>query len=430
MMSDTQEVLRDRALGRAAWRLLPLLGVLYFVSFIDRVNVGFAALTMQSELSLSASAYGFGAGIFFIGYFLFEIPSNLILLRVGAPRWIALIMWTWGLISTATAFVWNKESFWAVRFILGVAEAGFFPAVILYLTQWFPSERRGRIMAGFLLAVPISSAVGAPLSTALLGLQGFGLEGWQWLFVVEGVPALLLGGVALAFLPNGPSSARWLSEDEEAAVAKVLHDEAAKVSATHGQGLAVALRRGDVWLCAAIYFGLVAGLYGLGFWLPQIVKGFGGLSNQQVGLISAVPYALGAVVMYVWGRHSDAAQERVLHVALPALVGAGAFFWAANLHSPFFSMVAISLAAAGIFAALSSFWAVPTARLTGAAAAAGIALINAIGNLSGYVGPSAIGVLKERTGGYGAGLVMLGGALILASLLMLTQLSRFDRRLV
>ncbi len=423
-MSDTTETVGRRAFGRAAWRLLPLLGLLYFVSFIDRVNVGFAALTMQADLGLSASAYGFGAGIFFIGYFLFEIPSNLILLRVGAPRWIAIIMWTWGLVSAATAFVWSKESFWVVRFILGVAEAGFFPAVILYLTQWFPNERRGRIMAGFLLAVPISSAVGAPLSTALLGLQGFGLQGWQWLFIVEGFPALLLGAAALAYLPNGPAAARWLSAEEKASVAAVLDEEAARVSAAHGHGLGAALLRADVWLYAAIYFGLVAGLYGLGFWLPQIVKGFGGLDNQRVGLIAAAPYALGALVMFLWGRHSDATRERVLHVALPALVGGAGFIWAANVHDPVLSMAAISIAAAGIFAALSSFWTVPTARLTGAAAAAGIALINAIGNLSGYFAPSAIGVLKERTGGYGSGLLMLGAALIFAGLLMLTQRSR------
>lgn len=401
-------------LGKAAHRLIPLMGLLYVVSFLDRVNVSYAALTMNADIGLSASAFGLGAGIFFIGYFLFEVPSNLILHRIGARIWIARILVTWGVVAMAMAAVQGPVSFLIARFILGIAEAGFFPGMILYLTYWFPRAERGRIIGAFMLAVPIASAVGGPLSTALLGTSVFGLAGWQTMFLLEGLPAVLLGLVVMAVLPDRPASAGWLSERErrclEALVAK---DEPAPVRLMDG------LLSGRVWLFAAVYFGLVLGLYGFGFWAPQIIKSLGDLTNGQVGLISAIPYVLAAIAMVLWGRHSDATAERVWHVCAPACIGAAGFLAGATLTDPYLRLAALCFGAVGIYAALPVFWTLPTAALSGTAAAGGIALINSIGNLGGYLGPFAVGWLKDWTGGYAAGLLFIAGALVGSGLLVL-----------
>jgi ACS family tartrate transporter-like MFS transporter len=401
-------------LRKVALRLIPFLGLLYFVSFLDRVNVGFAALTMNADLGLSASAFGLGAGIFFIGYFLFEIPSNLILQRVGARRWIARIMLTWGVISMGMAFVTGPASFLTMRFLLGVAEAGFFPGIILYLTYWFPASARGRIIGAFMIAIPLSNVVGAPLSTMLLDVMLFGLSGWQTMFLVEGLPAVLLGVVVAVWLPDGPADARWLTPEEKQTLQRLID---AEQPARGVARLRDAVTSGHVWLFAAIYFGLVTGLYGLGFWAPQIVRALGTLSNREVGLLTAIPYLVAAVVMVFWGRHSDARGERVWHVAVAALLGAGGFLVSAYVDDPVVSLAALTAGAVGIYSAVPVFWTMPTAMLSGTAAAAGIALINSIGNLAGYVAPFAVGRLRDATGSYSAGLLVLATGMLLAAVL-------------
>jgi len=401
-------------LRKAAARLIPFMGLLYLVSFLDRVNVSYAALTMNADIGLSASAFGMGAGIFFIGYFIFEVPSNLILHRIGARTWIARILLTWGLVSMGMAAVQGPASFLLGRFLLGVAEAGFFPGMILYLTYWFPGPERGRIIGGFMLAVPISSVIGGPLSTFLLDTPLFGLTGWQTLFVVEGLPAVLLGVVVLMWLPDRPGSAPWLDEGERRCLeALVAREEAAPTRLRDG------LLSGRVWLFAAIYFGFVLGLYGFGFWAPQIIKGLGDLTNRQVGLISAIPYLFAAAAMFLWGRHSDMTGERVWHVCASAGLGAAGFLVSALASDPVVSLAALTCGAVGIYAALPVFWTLPTVALSGTAAASGIALINSVGNLGGYLGPYAVGWLKDWTGEYSAGMLVLAAAMLLSGLLAL-----------
>ena len=400
--------------AKAARHLIPLMGLLYVVSFLDRVNVSYAALTMNADIGLSASAFGLGAGIFFIGYFLFEVPSNLILHRVGARAWIARILVTWGLVAMGMAWVQGPTTFLIGRFLLGVAEAGFFPGMILYLTYWFPGPERGRIIGSFMLAVPVASAIGGPVSTALLGTSLFGLAGWQTMFVVEGLPAVALGFVVLRMLPDRPASAPWLSEGERRCLeALVARDEPAPTRLMDG------LASARVWLFAAIYCGLVLGLYGFGFWAPQIIKSLGHLTNVQVGLISAIPYLAAAIAMVAWGRHSDTTGERVGHVCAPAALGAAGFLVSATATDPYVSLIALTCGAVGIYAALPVFWTLPTVMLSGTAAAGGIALINSVGNLGGYLGPYAVGWLKDWTGGYAAGLFVLSGAMLGAGLLVL-----------
>lgn len=405
----------ERAIvNRAARRLIPFMALLYFISFLDRVNVGFAALTMNQDIGLSASAYGFGAGIFFIGYFLFEIPSNLIMKKVGARVWIARIMISWGILSACTAFVTGPVSFWIVRFLLGIAEAGFFPGMILYLTFWFPREVRGRVMAGFLIAVPLSSAIGAPLSTWLLGTSIFGLKGWQSMFLIEAVPALILGVAVLFLLPDGPRNAKFLSEAERTTLLAVLEREGAQASHS---SLKAGLSSPTVWRYALVYLGLVAGLYGFSFWAPQMIKSLSGLSNVQVGLLSIAPFALGAAAMRYWGGRSDRLGGSPWFLVTPAVLAALAFFGAALSGNPAITFALFVVAAIGINAALPVFWGRPAALLTGAAAAGGIALINSIGNLGGYLGPFAVGWLHDTTGSYAAGMIALGGGLLAAGLL-------------
>ncbi|WP_447752409.1 MFS transporter [Sphingopyxis fribergensis] len=414
-MTETTLSAQERAIvTRAARRLIPFMALLYFISFLDRVNVGFAALTMNKDIGLSASAYGFGAGIFFIGYFLFEVPSNLIMRRVGARIWIARIMISWGILSAATAFVTGPVSFWIVRFLLGIAEAGFFPGMILYLTFWFPKEVRGRVTAGFLIAVPLSSAIGAPLSTFLLDTNILGLAGWQSMFLIEAIPALLLGVAVLFLLPNGPQDAKFLNDAERRTLTDLLAREQAE--APHSS-LRAGLSSPAVWRYAFVYLGLVAGLYGFSFWAPQMIKAMGTLSNIEVGLLSIGPFALGALAMRYWGRRSDRDRGGPLYLVAPALLGAFGFFAAAFSTTPAVTLAMFVVAALGIYAALPVFWGRPAAMLTGAAAAGGIALINSIGNLGGYIGPFAVGWLHDQTGGYAAGMVALGAGLLMAGLL-------------
>ena len=408
-MEEERAVIR-----KAMWRLLPFLCFIYFIAYLDRVNVSFAALTMNKDLGLSDVAYGVGTGVFFIAYFLFEVPSNLALKRFGARVWIARIMVTWGIISMAMAFVVGAKSFFALRFLLGVAEAGFFPGMILYLTFWFPNRVRAGILGVFIIANPASTVIGAPLSTSFLGTSLFGLSGWQTMFLVEGLPAILLGFVVLFVLCDSPAKAGWLSERErEVLQSAVERDDRLSTHTSLRDGLASP----QVWLFSLLYAALMMGVYGFGYWAPQIVKSLGNLSNQQVGLVVVIPYACATLAMALWGRHSDRTRERKWHFALPAVLGTIGFLCGSYADNIYVAMAGFTLGAIGIYASLPLFWSVTTAFLGGAAAAGGIALINSIGNLSGALGPFVMGLLKDMTKGYTAGLLVIAASLALAAVL-------------
>ncbi|MBI1182061.1 MAG: MFS transporter [Alphaproteobacteria bacterium] len=402
---------------KIAFRLLPFLVICYFLSFLDRVNVSYAELTMSVDLGFSASVYGWGAGIFFVGYALFEVPSNILLHRFGARRWIARIMISWGIISACLSLVDSAFSFYALRFLLGFAEAGFFPGIIYYLSRWFPAAWRARIVGSFMIALPLSSVLGAPVSSVILGVDHFGLAGWQWLFILEGVPTVLMGVVVLLVLPDGPGDASWLKSDERQWLQETLATEEA--AADHGS-IEEALFSGRVWALCFVYLAIVVGLYGFTFWIPQITKGLGGLSNAEAILITVLPNALAAAVLVIWGRRSDDSGERVGHLAWPALLG-GALFAAAGATSdrPLVSYVLLCSGFLASFAAFPVFWTLPMAILGGSGAAAGIALINSIGNLGGFLGPVIIGEVKDLTGSYGAGLAVVGGFVAMAGVLTL-----------
>ena len=405
-----------RTIAKVRTRLLPFLILCYFAAYLDRVNVGFAGLSMRHDLNLSASAFGFASGIFFLAYFVFEVPSNLILERVGARRWIARIMATWGIVSGAAAFVGGEYGFYVQRVLLGIAEAGFFPGIIFYLTLWFPQKYRGRIISLFMAAIPGSTVIGAPLSSLLLYLDGVaGLHGWQWMFVVEAVPALLLSVAVLAYLTDRPAEAGWLDAEERAWLATTLERERRVREAAHTINVAQSLRNPRVLALGLVYFGAVACNYGIGFWLPQIVAGFGGMTKLQIGLVTALPYVVGLVSMVLWGRRSDRRGERVFHVAFPLGVAVVSITAAAFLEDPVQKMAALTVTGFGAFAVLGVFWTLPAALLSGAAAAAGIAVINATGNLAGFAGPYAMGWIKDQTGSFSNGLLVIA-ALALVSL--------------
>lgn len=402
----------DEALfKKIAVRLIPFMMVLYLVAFLDRVNISFAALTMNADLGLSATVYGWGAGIFFLGYFLFEVPSNLILQRVGARRWIARIMVTWGLISAAMALVQGPVSFFVLRFLLGLAEAGFLPGMILYLTTWFPQARLARFVGLFMMAVPLASAIGAPISSLILTTHGFlGLAGWQWLFIIEGLPSCALGLAVLAVLPDGPATARWLTAEERRTLAaRLAADRDRPVERVHA-ALGPAMADARVWLLCLTYFGIVVGLYGVGLWLPQLIRGLG-FSIAQVGVLTALPYLASAVAMLAWGRHSDHRGERVWHVALPTLLSAAGLVAAIAVPAGLAQLAALGIATVGIYATLGPFWGLPPIFLTRTAAAGGIALINSVGNLGGFLGPSIVGLTFELTHSFHAGLAVIAACL-------------------
>jgi MFS transporter, ACS family, tartrate transporter len=416
--ANSKSELETSTIRAISWRLIPFLVLAYFLSYLDRVNLGFAALTMNKELNFSPTVFSWGAGIFFIGYFLFEVPSNLALEKFGASRWIARIMITWGIISALMAVVSGVWSFYGVRFMLGVAEAGFFPGIILYLTYWYPAEYRARFLAAFAIAVPVSTVIGAPVSGLLLGLDGaMGLQGWQWLFIIEGVPSVLLGIVTWFYLTDRPEKADWLSAEQKVWLAAKLENEvAAKQAATH-LTLGQALSSPKVIALSLVYFGFVAALYGMQFWLPTIVKAFG-FSNAQTGFVIAVPYLFGTIAMILWARHSDATRERVMHVGAPLLLTGVALGVCGYVTDPMATMVVLTVAAIGVFCTFGVFWTLPTAWLSGTAAAGAIALINSIGNLAGFAGPYLIGWVKETTGSTSTGLLVLAVLPLLGGLLV------------
>ncbi|MBB6095917.1 ACS family tartrate transporter-like MFS transporter [Povalibacter uvarum] len=424
MSHTTDRTPGESALRKVAWRLIPFLGALYFFAFLDRVNVGFAALTMNADLGLSSAVFGIGAGIFFLGYVAFEVPSNILLERFGARIWIARIMLTWGVLSAAMAFVQGPTSFYTVRFLLGIAEAGFFPGIIYYLTCWFPARHRARIIALFMIALPLSSVIGAPISTALLEIRAMGFAGWQWMFLLEAIPTIVLGVVVLFYLPDRPSEARWLTPQEQQALSDDLAAERAAHDDGHMTSLREALLMPRVWRHGLVYFSVLVGLYGFSFWLPQIIASLGSMTHLQVGLVTAIPYALACVALVLWGRHSDATGERALHVALPALMAAVALVVSGSIDNPVLGFAALCIAAIGIYCGLPAFWAYATAGLQGAAAAGAIALINSIGNIGGFLGPSAIGLVKERTGSYALSLMFIAACLAVGAGLVLRERAR------
>lgn len=405
--------------------------VLYIVAYLDRVNVGFAKLQMQQELGFSDTVFGIGMGIFFVGYFLLEIPSNLIMERVGARRWIARIMITWGILAIAMMFAHSVWMFYTLRLLLGMAEAGFFPGMILYLTYWFPAAERGRAVGRFMTATAVANIIGSPVSGALLKMHGWnGLSGWQWLFLLEGIPACILGLVVLWYLPDGPKDARWLNPKERDWVLARLAPEHAAGGHKHDT-LGQALTSPKVWLLCAIYFCQATGSYGFGFWLPTIIKDtFHMTDDLKVGLLNAIPYIFATIGLLVVGAHSDRTGERRMHVVIPSFWAAGCLSVAAFLLMPGstplpagtaagLAFAVLALAPFGMAGTLGPFWDLPTAMLSGAAAAGGIALINSVGNLGGFLGGYALGALKQQGAGFTGGLFFVAGAYALLGILTL-----------
>ena len=403
----SEAALEASAIRRMSLRLLPFLIVAYFVAFVDRVNVGFAALEMNHDLGLTSTIYGWGAGIFFLGYFIFEVPSNLLLERYGARRWIMRIMISWGVVSAATALVTGPWSFIGLRFLLGVMEAGFFPGIILYLTYWFPSAHRAKIVGIFMIAIPISSLLGSPVSSAILGMDGVGgLHGWQWLFIIEALPSVVLGLLTLVWLPDRPASAAWLPAEERDWLTRRLAADEARIGTRGAVPMWQVLTNSRVLLLALVYAGSTASNYGLTLWQPQIIKSFG-LTNMQVGLLNSVPFAFGCVAMIWWGRRSDRVMERRWHTALPLfLCGAGLVACLAS-DTLWPTIIALCVTLVGVYALKGPFWAITTEGLPLSISAASIAAINAIGNLAGFVGPFLIGYIKDRTGSFVLGLLPL-----------------------
>ncbi len=402
----------EKIFAKCAWRLIPLMGLLYAVNLIDRINVGFAALTMKADLGLSDTAYAFGAGIFSIGFLVFQVPSSIMLERVGARRWIALILMAWGTLSAAGALVQGPLSFYFVRFFLGVAEAGFFPGMILYLSLWFPRTHRARLIASFMIAVPVSRIIGAPLSSVILEMDGIAnLDGWRWLFIIEGLPACFLALVVLKLLPDGPAHASWLTRDEKATIAARL---AAEDVSVHREFWPTLLDP-RVWALGLVIFGTSLGTDGLSGWFPLIVQSMG-FSNFANGFVVAMPSIAGACAMLLWARSSDKRGERVWHVALAELFAATGFLIAGLASANAVVLVGLVLAVVGINAAYGPFYSLPSTFLAGPAAAGGIALIYSIGNLGGFVGPMIIGVSMEETGSYSAAMLVFSAFLIVAAM--------------
>ncbi|WP_406724582.1 MFS transporter [Streptomyces sp. GD-15H] len=391
-------------------KILPFLILCYIVAFLDRVNLGFAASHLNTDLGFTATLFGFGAGIFAIGYFLFEVPSNLILHRVGARIWIARIMVTWGVISACFAFVQGPVSFIALRFLLGVAEAGFFPGIVLYLSLWFPRRALGRATALFVLGLPASMLIGAPLSTGLIaGLDNtLGMTGWQWMFLVEGGLAVVVGIIAFFKLANGPSTAPFLTDEQRTWLVRTLADERGAKESVRHYGVVETLRnRRVLTLSLCIFFNITA-LFGITLWMPQIIQGFGGLTSTQSNLLTAVPYLCAGIAMFFNAQHSDRTGERRFHILVPAVLGGAGLLLAVATDSPVVGLVGLCIGASGILSSNVLFWGIPSMFLTGAAAAAGIAMVNSVGNLGGFVGPYLTGWARDAFGSHTAGMYLLG----------------------
>ena len=415
--SGANDQAKDGLYKKVFWRIMPFLMLCYVIAYLDRVNVGFAKLQMSVDLGFSETVFGLGAGLFFIGYFLFEVPSNILMHKVGARIWIARIMITWGILSAVLMFVQNATQFYILRFLLGLAEAGFYPGIILYLTYWFPSHRRAKVIAVFMSGIPVAGILGNPLSGWIMDAfhGSSGMQGWQWMFVIEAVPAVLIGLVTLLYLDNDVKSAKWLSDDEKKMLqADIDGDQKGKES---GHGFGAIVKDSRVWLMCLIYFAFVMGQYGLTLWMPTLVKATGVTGNLQIGLLSAIPFGCAIVAMNLIGRSADKKRERRWHLVVPAMMGCVGFIGAAVFaDNTAISIASLSLAAAGVLTCAPLFWSLPTSFLSGAAAAVGIAAINSVGNLAGFVSPYLIGYLKDLTKSNATGMYMLAVMLVVGAI--------------
>jgi MFS transporter, ACS family, tartrate transporter len=418
----------SKVVSKLTRRLLPFLFLLYIVNYLDRINVGFAALQMRGQLGFSDKVYGLGAGIFFAGYFFFQVPSNLALARVGARKWIAVIMVLWGIVSASMIFVTTPRSFYLLRFLLGAAEAGFFPGMILYLRRWFPSAARARAVALFMMASPLAGVLGGPISGLLLGVRTAHLSGWQWLFLIEGLPAVLLGGVVLAYLTDSPEVAPWLATNERAwLIGELAREQGAHPEASRREVFA-AFTKGKVWLLVLVYLGDTTCTYGVGLWLPSLIRSVSGVSNLIIGLLSAIPYVVTAIAMVLVGTHSDRTRERRWHLAGSAFVGALGLACAAYSTSTSATIVFLSVTLLAAYSLLGPFWATSTELLSQTSAVAGIALINSFGNLGGFLGPYTIGMMRTWTGSFRGGLLAVAMLLGISGVMALLVFGKVIRR--
>ena len=408
-----------RVVRTLLWQLMPFLFLLYVVNYLDRINVGFAALQMQAQLRLSDRVYGLGAGIFFAGYFFFQVPSNLALARVGARRWMAAIMVLWGVISCCMVLVRTPSGFYELRFLLGAAEAGFFPGIILYLKNWFPATARARAVAWFMTANPLAGVIGGPISGALLGLHQFGIAGWQWMFLLEGAPAILLAGIVLLTLKDHPQQATWINEDEKLWLISALEEERRHQESIGRSDFWAAFLSWRIWLLIVVYFGITTSGYGLILWLPNYIHSLSHLSNFGIGMVSVIPYIATAVAMVLVGMRSDRAGQHRLYLAGAAFFAAVTLFVAAQTSFIVPGLTFVSLAMMGTFSMMGPFWATATSLMSGLAAAAGIALINSFGNLGGFFGPYIIGLKRNSGGGFRGGMLIISMVLALAGFIAL-----------
>jgi ACS family tartrate transporter-like MFS transporter len=416
-IAESAQTIERRTIAKVSWRLLPLVALAYCIAYIDRSNISFAALTMNKDLGFSAYIYGWGAGIFFFGYFLFEIPSNLVLEKIGARIWIARIMITWGIISALTAFVTGPWSFLTVRFLLGAAEAGFFPGMILYFTYWFPAQYRGRVISTLFVAQPVANALASIVSAAILEMDGIlGIKGWQWIFIIEAIPAVILGLFIFRVMTDKPSRADWLAEDEKNWLQARIEGENREVESAGRLTLMRALGDPRVVALSMVYLMSVTANYGIVFFMPQIIKGIG-LSNMMTGLVSSVPYIIGTIGLIAWGWSSDRNKERRWHLIVASTLGAVGLAFAGWSGASYWALLGMSAATVGIYGSRAAFWPMPSIFLTGTAAAGAIALINATGNLGGYFGPFIVGWIKDSTKSFEAGLYFLAACSLMAAII-------------
>ena len=410
-METAPDRLESVVVSRLMWRLMPFLFLLYIVAYLDRINVSFAVLQMKGQLGLSDRVYGRAAGMFFAGYFFFQLPSNLVLEKCGVRRWISALMVAWGVISCLMIFIRGPVSFYGMRFLLGAAEAGFFPGIILYMKRWFPANARGRAVAWFMTANPLAGIIGSPISGALMGISGAGLSGWQWMFLMEGLPAIVLGVTVLWTLSDNPREAAWLKgEERDWLLAKLALEQQAE-SSFKKANLVQVLISPRIWMLSLVYFGVSTTMYGVTLWLPSVIRSLSGLSYVLTGLISALPFVLAAIVMVMVGVSSDRARERRWHTAVPAFVGAAALVAAGYGSATAVVVACLGLGMACAEAMVGPFWAMATSRMAGLSVAAGIAVINSLANLGGYFGPDIIGFFRKASGGFRGGLLAIGATL-------------------
>lgn len=429
-MENSQLNFEKKTIRKVTRRIIPLLFLLYIISYLDRANVGYAALEMNEALGLTSKMFGLVTGIFFIGYFLFEVPSNILMQKFGARVWITRILFTWGIISMATGFAQNATQLYVIRFLLGIAEAGLFPGIILYLTYWFRAKERASTIAMFMTAIAVSYIIGAPVSTLIIDhIHWMNVPGWRWMFIIEGAPAVILGFVTYFYLTDRPEQAKWLTAEEKNWLMAELRkdEELREKQGRQASSHKTALIDPKLWYLALIYFVYTAGTLGVGYWMPQIIKGLSSyLSNTQIGFIATIPYIIASIVMNYWSRRSDRTGERRIHTALPLLVAGLTLLSVGMVSNPFIAMIFITISLAAMYCFKGPFWSLPTMILSPATVAVGIAVINSIGNLGGFVGPYAVGWLKDATGKMQAGLIFLSMILIIAFLLVLAM--KFEQR--